>query len=137
MVTEPLREEHQELAPRIEQIRRVADAVGQTPVRILLRNIDKIDDFYVNYLLPHAFAEEVVLYVTIGKILATPQAIATMSFDHAEINRFATQLRGLRPKRTNGRFSAGKVNNLPRVLHGLYTLVKVHLAKEEEIFFRC
>ena len=30
----------------------------------------------MNYLLPHAFAEEVVLYVTIGKILATPQVIS-------------------------------------------------------------
>jgi hypothetical protein len=63
----------QELSAKIELLRIAAEAVGAATVPTLQRDIAKIDDFLRHEVLPHAFAEEEVLYVTVGKILRTPQ----------------------------------------------------------------
>ncbi len=134
-VTGPLREEHAALAPRIEQLRAVADSVGEAPQLTLRRSVEKVYDFLRYHFLPHALAEEQVLYPTVGKFLGTPYATTTMSCDHAEISRLARQLDSLREQIKNPDFDAEKANDLRRVLYSLYGVIKAHLAKEEEVYF--
>lgn len=133
--TEPLRDEHKELSAKIELLRIAAEAVGAATVPTLQLDIAKIDDFLRHEVLPHAFAEEEVLYITVGKILGPPQATATMSCDHVAISGLAAQLRQLRSGLTGGALDAATSNDLRRVLYGLYALLKGHLAKEEEVYF--
>jgi hemerythrin-like domain-containing protein len=134
-VTAPLREEHEELAPQIERLGVVADSIGEAPRETLRHNLDKVHEFLLRHILPHALAEEQVLYPAVSKILGTPQATTTMSCDHAEINRLARRLDALRAQITGDDFDAEKSNDLRRVLYGLHALLKAHLAKEEEVYF--
>jgi hypothetical protein len=53
-LTQPLREEHQELLPHIEQLRMAADAVGDVLVETLRRSIDAVYTFLIRHLIPHA-----------------------------------------------------------------------------------
>jgi len=95
-VSEPLREEHKQILKQRELIRGAADAVGAAVPATLGRDIDRIDEFLLHRLLPHACAEEEAVYATVGKILDTPRATATMSLEHAEISRLAERLRRMR-----------------------------------------
>jgi iron-sulfur cluster repair protein YtfE (RIC family) len=133
-VTHYLIDEHKELRPHIEELRIVADSVGDFPPRLLLRGVDKLYDFLINQLIPHAQAEEETLYPAVAKILGTPQAIAAMSRDHAEVSDLVGQLHALRSQISNSGFDADQANKLRRLLYGLYTLLKSHLAKEEEVY---
>jgi len=127
-------DEHKELLLHIEELRIVADSVGDFPPRLLLRVIDKLYDFLINQLIPHAQAEEETLYPAVAKILGTPQATATMSRDHAEVSEITGRLRVLRPQICTSGFDADKAKELRRLLYGLYALLKIHLAKEEELY---
>lgn len=134
-LTQPLRDDHKDLLPHIENLRQVADELDEFPPLILRERIDDVYRFLTRQLMPHAEAEERVLYSAIRRILGDSQATAVMSRDHVEIERLVEELatvhlfisgRGLLPTR---------VHDLRRVLYGLYTLIKAHLAKEEEIYF--
>jgi iron-sulfur cluster repair protein YtfE (RIC family) len=127
-------DEHKELLPHIEELRIVADSVGDFSPCLLLRGIDKLYDFLMNQLIPHAQAEEETLYPAVAKILGTPQATATMSRDHAEVSNLSGRLRVLRSQIANTGFDADKTKELRRLLYGLYTLLKIHFAKEEELY---
>ena len=127
-------DEHRNLLPHIEELRIVAASVGDFSPNLLLRGIDKIYDFLMRQLIPHAQAEEETFYPAVAKILGTPQAITTMSRDHAEVSELIGQLRGLRSQISHSGFDEDKAKDLRRILYGLYTLLKVHLAKEEEVY---
>lgn len=133
-VTEPLREEHHLLLPQIEKLRVVADCVGEFSRDHLQRSIDEVYDFLAHSLIPHAAAEEAVLYPAVGKALGTPQATTTMSRDHVEVSRLTEQLRVLRSRIFQPDFDRVTAKELRRVLYGLYSVVKLHFAKEEEIY---
>jgi hypothetical protein len=56
-----------------------------------------------------------------------------MSRDHVEVGRLTDELNVLRHQVAET-MSETDARNLRRVLYGLYSLVKVHFAKEEEIY---
>ena len=84
-LTQPLREEHQELVPQIERLRTVADLVGDTSIETLQHAIDDVYAFLTMHLIPHAQAEDTALYPWVGKVMGAAQATATMSRDHVEV----------------------------------------------------
>src|SRR5574341_274175 len=133
-VTGPLRDEHKTLLPHIEKLLVVADSVGEFSRDHLQRRINEVYDFLVYRLIPHAEAEEEFLYPAVAKILGTPRATATMSRDHVEVSRLTEQLRVLRAQIFHRDFDTDTAKQLRRVLYGLYALVKVHFAKEEEVY---
>jgi len=129
-ITQPLRDEHRELLPHVERLRALADGIGDAPRATLQHDYE----FLTHHLIPHAQAEEAVLYPAVGKILGTPRATATMTRDHVEVSRLTEQLRRLRTQVTDANLAADQITDLRRVLYGLYALVKVHFAKEEELY---
>jgi iron-sulfur cluster repair protein YtfE (RIC family) len=134
IVTSPLREEHKELLPHVEQLRTVADSVGETAFESLRHSLDEIDVFLTHHLLPHAQAEERALYPVVGKLMGVSQATATMSRDHIEIARLIEELESLRSRLLDKTPGTTDERDLRRVLYGLYAVVKLHFAKEEEIY---
>lgn len=132
--TQPLRDEHAERLPHIERPRSLADSVGEVLPGTLRRDIDLVDDFLAHHPIPHAQAEGRIRYAAVGKILGTPQATATMSRDHVEVSRLTEPLRRLRGTLSETNFTADQITDLRRLLCGLYTLVTVHFAKEEELY---
>ncbi len=133
-LTQPLRDEHKELLPHIERLRSVADSVGEVSIESLREGIDEVYEFLTHHLIPHAYAEDQVLYPAVGKVLGAPEATATMSRDHVEVGRLTEELASLRPQHYQAILGASQAKALRRVLYGLYALVKAHFTKEEEIY---
>ncbi len=130
-LTQPLRDEHKELLPHIELLRTTADAIGEASIASLRLSVDEAYAFLTHHLLPHAQAEEHALYPVVGRLMGAPEATATMSRDHIEINRLTKEL-GSHLGGTS--MSASEEQALRRVLYGLSALVRVHFAKEEEVY---
>ncbi len=128
-VTQPLRDEHQELLPRVESLRVAAGAVDGLPVQALREHVDAAYEFLARHLIPHARAEEAALYPAVAAAMGALEATATMSRDHVEVVRLVEEL-GAR-RRLGAEPGADALRDLRRVLYGLYALVKVHFAKEE------
>jgi iron-sulfur cluster repair protein YtfE (RIC family) len=128
-LTQPLRDEHKELIPHIENILRVADSLSDMPPEQIQDEVEEVYEFLAYHLLPHAQAEEAVLYPVVQQALGSPDATRTMSHDHAEIGRYIDELASLRRELSPRQFKP-----LLRVLYGVYALVKVHFAKEEEVY---
>jgi hypothetical protein len=66
--------------------------------------------------------------------MGAPEATCTMSRDHLAINRLGGELAELRRALQAGPPNATQLNALRRVLYGLYAVVKLHFAKEEELY---
>jgi len=133
-LTQPLRDEHKELYPHIESLKQAGMVVHGVLNQTSLEKIDEAYSFLATHLLPHAHAEEAALYPVVQKVMGSPHATATMSRDHVEVERLTQELAELRGTLQEGEIGVVKANELKRLLYGLYTLVKVHFAKEEEVY---
>ncbi len=132
-ITQPLRDEHKELLPQAEILKKAADQVSEVLSEGAWQDIRQAYEFLAYHLIPHAYAEDKALYPAVQKAMGAPQATATMSRDHVEVGRLTEELKtrlSLQP----GRLSESQVFGLRRVLYGLYALVQLHFAKEEEIY---
>ena len=128
-LTQPLRDEHRELIPHIEQILKVADSLPDAPLEQIRDGVQQVYEFLAYHLIPHAQAEEAALYPVVQQVLGSPEATRTMSRDHVEVGRYVEELDRLRQD-----LSPRNIKSLQRVLYGVYALVKVHFAKEEEVY---
>ena len=133
-LTQPLRDEHKELFPSVDQIRQVAELIGDAPIAEIQRGVEEVYDFLANHLKPHAEAEDAALYPVVQKVLGSPDATKTMSRDHVEVGRYIEELASLKKGISGATLNAEQVKSLRRVLHGVYALVKLHFAKEEEVY---
>jgi hemerythrin-like domain-containing protein len=133
-VTQPLREEHKELIPHIETLRTVVDSVGQGSIESLRQGVEDVFEFLRHHLIPHAEAEDRALYPVVGQVMGAPDATATMSRDHVEVGRLTDELASLRSALSRATLGEAQAKALRRVLYGLYALVKLHFAKEEEVY---
>lgn len=130
--TEPLRAEHRDLFPHVTELRSVADAVttwtDDSPARIT-----NAVTFLRDHLVPHAQAEEAVLYPTVERLQGAPGATATMVADHAEIVARIEALVTLGGAFTRRSPSEAEANELRAQLYGLQAILALHFAKEEEV----
>jgi hemerythrin-like domain-containing protein len=133
-LTQPLREEHKELFPFVDRIRQVADLIGEAPVAKIQQGVEEVYDFLAFHLKPHAEAEDAALYPVVQKVLGSPDATRTMSRDHVEVGRYIEELASLKERLNGGALPLEQTKSLRRVLYGVYALVKVHFAKEEEVY---
>jgi iron-sulfur cluster repair protein YtfE (RIC family) len=123
-----------ELYPHVEMLRMAGDAVYESLTSQAHARIEESYHFLTHELLPHAQAEEKALYPMIQKAMGAPQVTATMSRDHVEVSRLTEELGTLRVHKSQLTITSIQAMALRRVLYGLYTLLKVHFAKEEEIY---
>jgi hemerythrin-like domain-containing protein len=133
-LTQPLRDEHKELFPHVDRIRQVAELIGEAPIADIRRGVEEVYDFLAHHLKPHAEAEDAALYPVVQKVLGSPDATKTMSRDHVEVGMYISELASLRNELTNEALTTTQIKSLRRVLYGVYGLVKVHFAKEEEVY---
>ena len=122
--TEPFRREHEAL---LEHIEHLAEAAREMPrlaeqEREVLRA--RILDFLEGTLVPHAKAEEEVLYPEWAALVGFPDAAVPMVHDHEAIVARIDRLKAA---------DAGDLDTLQELLYGLYALISVHFRKEEEL----
>ena len=134
-LTQPLRDEHAELIPHIAALAAAGDAVGRASIAELRTMVDASYEFLADELIPHARAEEAALYPVVQRAVGAPEITATMVRDHVEVGSLTAELEALRKRLTSTtQLDDGLANGLRRVLYGLHHLVKVHFAKEEEVY---
>jgi iron-sulfur cluster repair protein YtfE (RIC family) len=134
MLTDPIRAEHAELRPHIEQLRDLADAVDELPLAKLRDGVAQAHAFLGGQLIPHAHAEDKALYPAVAHLMGAVEATRTMSRDHVEVGRLTDQLAALHAVLEKGAPDGSQIKSLRRVLYGLYAVVVLHFAKEEEIY---
>ena len=122
--TEPFREEHAGLLPHLEQLRTAAREFPRLVPQARREAIDTACAFLRETLLPHARAEEEVLYPEWARIVGYPQAAAPMVHDHEAIVARAERLAETSPE---------DIETAQELLYGLHALISVHFDKEETI----
>jgi hemerythrin-like domain-containing protein len=122
--TEPFRQEHEQLRVHIEHLAAAAREMPRLDVaeRAALR--DRILGFLRGTLVPHAEAEEAVLYPEWSRLLGFPDAAVPMIHDHAAIVARIDRL---------ARADVRDVDVLQELLYGLHALISVHFRKEEDL----
>jgi len=133
-LTQPLRDEHRELFPEVDGILAAAGSLGSEPTDVIVSRVEAAYDFLAYHLLPHAQAEDAALYPTVQQVIGAPEVTRTMSRDHVEVGRYIEELAELKTGLTGATLTASQISDLRRVLYGLYAIVKLHFAKEEEVY---
>lgn len=122
--TEPFRREHAELLGHIEHLALAAREMPELSEveRAALR--DRVVAFLRGTLVPHARAEEEVLYPAWAQLVGFADAAVPMVHDHEAIVARVERLEVTDPS---------DVAALQELLYGLHALILVHFAKEEEL----
>jgi hemerythrin-like domain-containing protein len=125
-ITDELHTEHQQLMVGVETLRHAGDLIGTVALPAEQEAGERALRFLHDHLIPHARGEEEVLYPMVGMVLESPRSTLTMVRDHSEVAALTEQLE-----------RALEEHDQPmmrRLLYGLYHVIKLHFAKEEEIY---
>jgi iron-sulfur cluster repair protein YtfE (RIC family) len=122
--TEPFRREHEQLLSHIEHVGQAAREVPRLSENERKALVGRVLDFLQGTLVPHAQAEETVLYPEWAKLVGYADAAVPMIHDHQAIVERIKQL---------AQADTADLDTLQELLYGLYALISVHFRKEEDI----
>ena len=122
--TEPFRKEHEELLAHIDHIGLAARELPGLDPAERRQVIDRVLGFLSGTLLPHAKAEEDVLYPEWARLVGFADAALPMVHDHEAIVARVERLE---------RTEMDDVDTLQELLYTLQALIGVHFRKEEDI----
>ena len=122
--TEPFRREHEELLVHIDHLAQAAREMPRLSVDERATVRDRILGFLRGTLMPHARAEEEVLYPEWAALVGFAGAAIPMVHDHEAIVERIEQLEAA---------DVADVDALQESLYGLYALISVHFRKEEDL----
>lgn len=122
--TEPFRREHEELLVHIEHLAQAAREIPLLSEDERRALVERIVGFLRGTLLPHARAEEEVLYPEWARLVGFADAAVPMIHDHEAIVARIERLERTEPSDTD---------TLQELLYGLSALIGTHFRKEEDI----
>lgn len=125
---------HRELRLDLERLRQWADEIGVVHLDTVRLRLAAANELLMTRLLPHALAEDEILYPAIRKFVG-PQAIEMLQRDHGEMLKLTAELNALRRSAEADEIGPRFAVEARRLLYGLYMLGGLHFAKEEEIVF--
>ncbi len=125
-LTEPIREELRRLQPRLEVLREAADGVGTAAPAASETKVREAVGVLQRHLIPHARVEQRFLVPVVGRLLGSIEATRTLTLDDMEVGRLTRQL-----ERATDEHDAPRMR---RLLYGLYHLIRLHFAKEEQVY---
>ncbi len=126
--------EHAELLPVVNRVRTVADRLDEQEPARALEDVREVHRVLVEELLPHEMAEEHDFYPAIAKLLGGDDPTGTMVRAHVEIAHLARVLGQLVEDLPPEGPSEDDLPELRRVLYGLYAILRLHFAQEEEAY---
>ena len=121
--------EHREVRPLVERVRTVADAFNQPPYDLGPAR-ELLDDLQVR-LLAHEHAEEADLVPIMARALGGVETTSGLSRTHAEIEHQIGRLRRTVDDLVQ-EAEPEDVTDVRRLLYGLYAILRLHNAQEEE-----
>jgi iron-sulfur cluster repair protein YtfE (RIC family) len=125
-ITQPIRDDHRHLLEGIESLKDAGDLIGEVAFEIARKETEEVLHFLRDQLIPHARAEEAILYPVVGRLMGASGTTRTMTRDHLEISVLTGKLERAVEERD--------LQMMRRLLYGLYHLVSLHFLKEEEIY---
>jgi iron-sulfur cluster repair protein YtfE (RIC family) len=131
--TEPLRAEHRDLLPHLLALDTAADEAHEWDDEQARHVLGGIVEFLRGHLVPHAVAEEHVLYPAVEQAMAAPGSTATMRADHAEIVARIDRLAATLDAPDPGWPDAAAARDVAHQLVGLSAILQLHFHKEEEV----
>ncbi|MCZ7590176.1 MAG: hemerythrin domain-containing protein [Gaiella sp.] len=122
--TEPFRREHEELHGHLAHIAEAAREVARVEREERAAMVARVLGFLNGTLVPHARAEEEVLYPEWARLVGFEDAAVPMVHDHEAIAERIERLE---------QADLDDVAALQELLYGLLALIEVHFRKEEDI----
>ena len=125
-VSDSFYREHEQLGADVVQIRAVALEIPRLSLGERAVAVDRVLDFLRHELRQHAESEERSFYPRLGRILGDARALAPMVYDHQMIGTWTAAL---------AQADLADTQLLQELLFVLHAVIKLHLWKEEEIYF--
>jgi len=122
---EMFRAEHRNLMIRVDELVALGDRLDGLSISDRVGAVDNVLFFLKQVLVPHALAEEDVLYPAVASLLGDPRATDAMKLDHVAIQELSQRLAAADP---------ADVAEQRRLLYGLDALIREHFRKEEELY---
>lgn len=127
-----LRDDHEATLAVVEEVCTIADGLSSqhpdiAPVRRLVRELRTV-------LLPHERADEELLVPLVARAIGA-DATASLSRTHAEIEQQVGRLQRLLDELRDEDVQADDIVELRRSLYGLYGVLRLHNAQEDETAF--
>jgi hemerythrin HHE cation binding domain-containing protein len=128
--------EHDQLGDAFPLLRRAAALLAAGPTDEALDSVRRAHAFLTDRVLPHEHAEDTQLYPALATPLGGQEATAPMSRTHAEIQRLSDRIgTHLDLAAAGGGLDVDQVEDLLASLYGLYAVLRLHFAQEEENYF--
>jgi soluble P-type ATPase len=129
------RSQHDELRGIVARVRDVADSIGVASPYQLLGSVRSLHEELSGQLLPHEMAEDAELYPVIAGVLGGVDPTGPMSRAHVEIAHTIRRLGRFLDGREADTIDEVDLVELRRILYGLYALLELHFAQEDEGYF--
>ncbi len=126
--------DHRTLRPDVALLRDAADRLGRDSGQQAMSAVLAAQRLLVEEIGPHEAEEDRLLYPAIAGALGGNDPTGTMSRAHAEISRLTAQVGVIIGRIGSSPPSADDVRDLQRLLYGLYALLELHFAQEDESF---
>jgi heavy metal translocating P-type ATPase len=129
--------EHEDLQDVLQAVRGAAACLSEPGGEAkALASVREVHRLLTERLLPHEYAEEHQLYPALEPTLGGPEATATMSRAHVEIERLARRVAThLSLADARGELAPEQLEDLRACLYGLHTVLRLHFTQEEENYF--
>jgi heavy metal translocating P-type ATPase len=133
-VAERFRAEHREFAPELARVRSVADRLGELAPGDVRRELEAVRRFVVERLPQHEEEEEAAVYPVVARLLGGEDPMSSMARAHLEISHLARVFRQLLDDLPDDGPTPDDLVDLRRVLYGLYAILRLHFAQEDEAY---
>ncbi len=124
--------EHHHLRPGPDLLRAAAAVDDDAEPAEILRRAGAVYRFCADELLPHEDAEDNLLYPVLTDLLGGSESTALMSRAHLEIHHLVRRLGRLLDELGPADLDRDDVRDLRQLLYGLYAVLRLHFAQEEE-----
>ena len=126
--------EHEQLLPEVKRIRYIADRLDEMPPGKALQGLNELKKFLSGQLIPHEKAEDEVVYPLVANLIGGQDPTATMSRAHLEIDHLVKVFGRLLEELPSEGPGPDDIRDLRRILYGLYAILMLHFAQEEESY---
>jgi heavy metal translocating P-type ATPase len=127
--------EHPALWPVVNRVRTAADGLDGGNIVVAMAEVRETHRLLVQVLLPHEAAEDTLLYPAVGRVLGGYDPTLPMSRTHAEIHHQVHLLGRLVVEIGDAEPTPEDVADLRPIMYGLYAVLALHFAQEEEGYF--
>ena len=133
-VAERFRLEHRAFASELQRIRAVADRLEELPPEVARAELGAVRTFLVETLPRHEEEEEAAVYPVLATVMGGEDPMSSMARAHVEISHLARIYGRLLDQLPPEGPSADDATDLRRILYGLYAILRLHFAQEEEAY---